>query len=127
MSRALVALAAALAVLPVAACGSSGGSSGSGDGGTLITVSSTADACTLSSTTAAAGPVTFTITNDGSEATEFYVYAQDGTTVVSELENIGPAITRDLSVDLEAGSYLTACKPGMTGDGIRAPFTVTAG
>jgi iron uptake system component EfeO len=125
MSRALVVLAAALAVLPAAGCGSSGGSSGSGDGGTPITVTSTSDACTLSSTTAVAGPVTFTVTNDGTEATEFYVYAQDGERIIAEVENIGPALSRDLTVVLEPGSYVTACKPGMIGDGIRTPFTAT--
>lgn len=94
-----------------------------GESGTVITVSSTADACELSATSAPIGAVTFEVTNDGSETTEFYLYASDGSTIVGEVEDIGPGLTRDLRADLEAGSYVTACKPGMTGDGIRGEFT----
>ena len=43
----------------------------------------------------------------------------------AEVENIGPGLTRDLVVDAPAGTYVTACKPGMIGEGIRADFTVT--
>ena len=46
--------------------------------------------------------------------------------VVGELENISPGLTRDFTVELsDAGTYQTACKPGMKGKGIRADFTVT--
>jgi iron uptake system component EfeO len=45
--------------------------------------------------------------------------------VVAEVENIGPGISRDMSADLAPGTYEVACKPGQTGDGIRAPLTVT--
>jgi iron uptake system component EfeO len=41
------------------------------------------------------------------------------------VENIGPGTMRDLSVDLGAGTYEVACKPGQTGDGIRQKITVT--
>ncbi len=117
----------AVAALALAACGSdaSTGSGGGSDTADAITVTSTADACTLSATSAAAGAVTFEITNDGSEATEFYVYGADGETVVAEVENIGPGITQDLTATLESGAYITACKPGMVGEGIRGPFTVS--
>ena len=90
-----------------------------------VAVSSTNDACTLSSAQAAAGAVTFAVTNDGDDVTEFYVFASDGATVVSELEDIGPGVTRELVVTLEAGDYVTACKPGMVGDGIQSAFVVT--
>lgn len=118
------ALAASALFLPavLAACSSDGGSS---ENVTAVAVSSTADACELSATSAPAGPVTFTVKNDGDETTEFYVYAEDGTTIVSEVENIGPGTSRDLKVDLEAGTYETACKPGEAGDGIRGAFTVS--
>ena len=86
---------------------------------------STDTACELANTSAPAGSVTFEVTNDGSDATEFYVYEADGTTIVGEVEGIGPGLTRDLVVTLERGSYVTACKPGERGDGIRAPFEVT--
>ena len=122
--RAGAALVAAPALfLPVlAACSSDGASS---EGATAIAVSSTADGCELSATTAPAGGVKFTVKNDGNEATEFYLYEEDGTTIVSEVENIGPGTSRDMSVDVKAGTYVTACKPGQTGDGIRGDFTVS--
>jgi iron uptake system component EfeO len=45
---------------------------------------------------------------------------------MGEVENIGPGLTRQLIVEVpDGGTYTTACKPGMVGDGIRAPFTVT--
>jgi iron uptake system component EfeO len=100
-----------------------GGASPSGP--TAISVSSTADACTLSTTEAPSGGVVFTVTNDGDDVPEFYLLASDGLRIVSEVENIGPGLTRDLVVTAKPGDYITACKPGMVGDGIRAPFTVT--
>ncbi|HZL06378.1 MAG TPA: hypothetical protein VFE45_13345 [Coriobacteriia bacterium] len=42
-----------------------------------------------------------------------------------ERENFGPGTTRDLAVTLDAGNYDVACKPKMTGDGIRTKITVT--
>ncbi len=111
-------------VLALSGCGSDTEGSGS-DAATTITVSSTDDACTLSATSAVAGPTTFSITNDGGQVTEFYLYGQDGESIVGEVENIGPGLSRDLAAVLEPGSYETACKPGMAGDGIRASFTVT--
>lgn len=92
--------------------------------GTTVTVESTADACTVSATQVPAGSVTFRVTNGDSAVTEFYVYASDGTTVVAEVEDIGPGVSRSLVADLASGTYLTACKPGASGDGIRAAFTV---
>jgi iron uptake system component EfeO len=45
---------------------------------------------------------------------------------MGEVENIGPGLTSQLIVEVpDGGTYTTACKPGMIGDGIRAPFTVT--
>ena len=43
---------------------------------------------------------------------------------ISEIENVGPGLTRELVVRVRPGSYVTACKPGMVGDGIRSAFTV---
>ena len=57
--------------------------------------------------------------------TEFYLLAEDGLRIVAEVENIGPSITRPLTVNVPPGDYVTACKPGMTGKGIRGDFTVT--
>ena len=70
-------------------------------------------------------PNTFVITNNGTKVTEFYVYGE-GERVMGEVENISPGLQRKLIVQLgEAGTYQTACKPGMVGDGIRGDFKVT--
>ena len=53
----------------------------------------------------------FTITNAGTKVTEFYVYAA-GDRVMGEVENIVPGLSRELIVELTAGTYETACKPG---------------
>jgi iron uptake system component EfeO len=90
-----------------------------------ISVESSSDACKLSATKAGSGTLTFKVKNTGSKVTEFYLYAEDGQRIVGEVENIGPGLTRDLVVTAAPGSYVTACKPGMEGEGIRAKFTVT--
>ena len=81
--------------------------------------------CELSATEGAIGTTTFAVTNNGTTATELYVYNKDGS-VLAEVENVSPGLKRELAVDLtEAGTYKLACKPGGVGDGIRADFTVT--
>lgn len=123
---------AALVALPLlAACtqnadtGSAGGSGDAADPRAL-TVDSSADSCTLSATEAPAGTLTFDVTNSGDQVTEFYLLGDDGLRIVAEVENIGPSISRALTVNAPAGTYVTACKPGMAGEGIRGEFTVTA-
>lgn len=97
------------------------------DESVTLTVESSADGCVVSAATTPAGATSFSITNTGDQVTEFYLLGADGLRIVGEAENIGPGLTRDLVVQLAEGSYFTACKPGMTGDGIgKAPFTVTA-
>ena len=98
--------------------------SDSGDART-VTVTSTDDGCEVSSAEAPSGTLTFEVRNDGSKVTEFYLLGEDGKRIVGEVENIGPGLSRELVVAAPAGSYVTACKPGMKGDGIRADFTVT--
>jgi iron uptake system component EfeO len=90
-----------------------------------LTVQSTDTECKLSAPGAPAGTLTFAVTNGGSKVTEFYLYGEDGKRIVGEVENIGPGITRELVLKVEPGNYITACKPGMAGDGIRAPFSVS--
>jgi iron uptake system component EfeO len=90
-----------------------------------VTVNASDDACELSSTEGTTGANTFVITNNGSKVTEFYVYGA-GERVMGEVENISPGLNRKLIVQLtQPGTYQTACKPGMVGDGIRGEFTVT--
>jgi iron uptake system component EfeO len=121
-SRAL--LVASLVVLASAgACvaNTPAGSSGAGS----IAVESTKTECLVARTEAPSGTVAFTVRNSGDEVTEFYLLAEDGLRVISEVENIGPGITRELVVRVRPGTYVTACKPGMVGDGIRGKLTVT--
>ena len=93
---------------------------------TALTVDSSQAACAVSSNEAPAGSIRFTVTNSGDQVTEFYLLAADGVRIVGEAENIGPGLSRDLVVQLDAGTYFTACKPGMTGDGAgKAEFTAT--
>ena len=90
-----------------------------------VTVTASDSACELSGTEGATGANTFVITNNGTKVTEFYVYGE-GERVMGEVENISPGLQRKLIVQLgEAGTYQTACKPGMVGDGIRGDFKVT--
>jgi iron uptake system component EfeO len=90
-----------------------------------LTVQATDTECNLSATSAPSGTLTFAVTNGGTKVTEFYLYGEDGKRIVGEVENIGPGITRELVLKIEPGNYLTACKPGMAGEGIRAPFAVS--
>jgi iron uptake system component EfeO len=90
-----------------------------------ITVQAADTACAVSTGQAPAGTLTFTVTNTGAKTTEFYLYGA-GDRIMGEVENIGPGLTRQLIVEVpDGGTYTTACKPGMVGDGIRNPFTVT--
>jgi iron uptake system component EfeO len=121
MRRALVvAGAAALMVGGLTACGKDAASPA---GTNQVAVAANDTACTLASTEVTAGVVTFAITNSGSKITEFYVF--QGDRALGEVENISPQTTRNLSVELAAGDYTGVCKPGMVGDGIKAPFKVT--
>ncbi|MFI7541718.1 iron uptake system protein EfeO [Actinoplanes sp. NPDC049599] len=89
-----------------------------------IAVKASDTACEVARTTVDAGTSVFTITNGGNKVTEFYVYAA-GDRVMGEVENIAPGLSRELHVELPAGTYETACKPGMSGKGIRAALTVS--
>jgi iron uptake system component EfeO len=120
--------ASVLAASPfLAACTENADGGGAADGGNprALTVESTDDACKVSAAEAPAGTLTFDVTNTGSQVTEFYLLGEDGLRIVSEVENIGPSLNREMTVNAPAGTYFTACKPGMKGEGIRADFTVT--
>ena len=93
---------------------------------TVVAVDSTADGCAVDTATVASGTVTFSVTNSGDRITEFYLLGEDGLSIVSEVENIAPGSSRDLTVVAQPGSYFTECKPGMIGAGVgTADFTVT--
>ena len=120
----LVAPAAAglLAVAGLAGCG--GGDDADATNGGPIAVKATDTVCEVGDTEIDAGQVTFKVTNTGSKVNEFYVYAA-GDRVMGEVENIAPGLSRELRVELTAGTYETACKPGMSGRGIRGALKVS--
>jgi iron uptake system component EfeO len=122
----LAVLAGAAVLVTLAACDGKSDTAG-GPAGGPIKVSASDTACEVSATTAGAGNLTFEITNKGTKVTEFYLYAE-GDRIMGEVENIAPGLNRRLIVEVaDAGKYQTACKPGMSGTGIRGDFTVTGG
>ncbi|MEO5535445.1 MAG: iron uptake system protein EfeO [Pseudolysinimonas sp.] len=97
-------------------------------GSTSVTlaVESSSDTCAVEAATVASGTVTFHVTNSGDRVTEFYLLGEDGLSIVSEVENIAPGTSRDLTLVAQPGTYFTECKPGMIGAGVgTAAFTVT--
>jgi iron uptake system component EfeO len=115
--------ATAISMSTIAGCGGDDAADAKGAANaTAITASDTA--CDVAKKQFPAGTTTFTVTNKGSKVTEVYVFAP-GDKIVTERENIGPGTSVDLTVQLNAGKYQIACKPGMVGDGIRADITVT--
>ncbi|HZB30396.1 MAG TPA: iron uptake system protein EfeO, partial [Streptosporangiaceae bacterium] len=119
--------AAAVLALTLAGCGGDAadeaGASGSGDTGP-IAITATDNSCEVAKKQLAAGTSNFKIANNGTKVTEVYVYAP-GDKIVTERENIGPGTSADLTVQLNAGKYQIACKPGMVGNGIRQDITVS--
>ena len=107
-----------LAAAGLAGCGSSHRSADA------VAVTATDSGCRAARTALPAGTTTFAVTNAGNQVTEFYVYGP-GDAVKGEAENIGPGVTRELTVELPAGNYQGACKPGLRGDGFRVAFTVS--
>ncbi|MEW2430226.1 iron uptake system protein EfeO [Micromonospora sp. NPDC047644] len=118
-----LAAAGVLATAGLAACSDSDKVDSAGSGGPIV-VKASDTACEVGSTDLGAGTATFKITNSGAKVTEFYVYA-DGDRVMGEVENIAPGLSRELHVELPAGTYQTACKPGMSGKGIRGALKVS--
>jgi iron uptake system component EfeO len=123
MPRTSAVVGLSVAALALAGCTSTAPADPASGG--PIAVAASDDACEVGATEAAAGTISFDITNSGSKVTEFYLYATGGR-IMGEVENIGPGLSRQLIVEVpDGGTYETACKPGMVGDGIRSPFTVT--
>jgi uncharacterized cupredoxin-like copper-binding protein len=92
--------------------------------GDSVAITATDSSCEVARTQLASGSTTFAVTNKGQDVTEVYVYGGDDK-IMGEVENIGPGTSRDVTVDLGAGSYDVACKPGQKGDGIRTEITVS--
>jgi uncharacterized cupredoxin-like copper-binding protein len=103
----------------------------------------------LGSSSGDAGDVTFNITNDGPSAHEFVVFKTDlapdalptvddengipivdeegeGIELVDEAEDIAPDSSTDLTVSLDAGSYVIICNiPGHYEQGMHTSFTTS--
>lgn len=129
MRTSITLVAAGLALAALSACSSepqqAGTAASSGPAkDSKIAVAANDTECKVAVNEVNAGTSTFAITNAGSKVTEFYVYAP-GDRVMGEVENIVPGLTRDVIVELPAGTYEAACKPGMIGKGIRNPLTVS--
>ncbi|CAM3405021.1 iron uptake system protein EfeO [Nocardioides dubius] len=118
----------AVVALPLTACGteSTDVSSGSDGDARIMSVTAGDDSCEVSKAEAPAGTLRFNVHNAGDKVNEFYLVGEDGLQIVAEVENIGPGANSQLVVNAPAGSYFTACKPGMVGTSIRADFEVTA-
>lgn len=117
MHRTIIGAALAAVAVVTTAC------SGPPEDGRSISVSADDTSCTLSSPNGEAGRLTFEVDNKGGKVTEFYLYAE-GDRVLGEVENIKAGTSKTLNVEVVAGKYTAACKPGMSGGGVRTPFTV---
>jgi high-affinity iron transporter len=119
---------AVLAGIGLSACSSPASvtsATGSGEAPARVVVTATDTACTPSSARLTAGTVTLRLKNIGSRVNELYVLRADGS-IAGERENVGPGTSAELTVDMPAGSYTLQCKPGMSGDGIKAAVTARA-
>jgi len=95
-------------------------------GDAALSVDITDDTCVVSESTTAAGNVTFSITNNGTDVNEFEILADDKLRIVGEKENVTPGQTVSYVAQLGPGTYFTACKFQLIGapTGL-AEFTVT--
>jgi uncharacterized cupredoxin-like copper-binding protein len=120
-----------LVVLVIAGCGGGGGSQAPSQGGTTSTVDVTLQewAVVPTTATAAAGDVTFDVTNTGPEDVHEFVILQtdlapdalptddtgavseegEGIVVVDEIEDIAVGANQSLTAALAAGKYVLIC------------------
>jgi iron uptake system component EfeO len=123
-TRVLALIAVAALGTALTACGDDKAGSEPAAGIEKIAVKAGDTTCEVATTSLAAGTHIFEVTNSGAKVTEFYVYTPDNR-VVGEVENITPGLSRELRVELPAGTYQATCKPGMVGNGIRTALTVS--
>lgn len=130
MPRTARALRLAVAALVLAACGagstpSSSAATGAGAttaaAATSVAITLTAAGCALPTSTIAAGPVTFKVTNAGADAVSEFEVLQ-GDTIMGEKENLADGLSGSFSLSLRPGTYTAYC-PGATTE--KTPFTVT--
>lgn len=136
-------------VLATLALGLAGCPQDGGVGGTVVDVSLAEYRVTPDTGSAPSGAITFRVSNEGAVVHEFLVVRTDlapdalpaeangaydenaaGTVVRGELGSINPGQTRNLTLNLEAGSYVLLCNMVNQGFahyslGMRTAFTVT--
>jgi uncharacterized cupredoxin-like copper-binding protein len=147
MLRASRYVAPLIATLLLAAC--SGTTSPSAAAGTTVEVTLQEFSVLLDSATAPAGSITFTVTNTGPEDVHEFVIVKtdldpgdlpvdeegavtedaEGMEVINEIEDIAVDATQELTVTLDAGSYVLICNIVEDGEvhyaqGMRTAFTV---
>jgi uncharacterized cupredoxin-like copper-binding protein len=142
---------ALLLTIGLAGCSSSTPASSPSGGSTTVNVTLSEWAILLDQSSAPAGNVTFAVTNDGPDEVHEFVIIKtdlaanalptddtgavieeaDGLTPVDEVEDMATGATEDLTVNLEAGSYVMICNIYTTDThqahyamGMRAAFTV---
>lgn len=91
-----------------------------------IGVKQDAKTCELTQTEFPAGVATFAIENIGDTTAEFYVLKKNDDGIITEVENIGAGLTRELTVELAEGIYVYSCEQMDGGEPIRGDLTVTA-
>ncbi|MFF3325903.1 iron uptake system protein EfeO [Streptomyces sp. NPDC002889] len=121
--RLSVVTAAATVAALTAVTGCADKSDAKGDNGAIEVVAKD-DACEVSKKEFPAGHIQLDIENKGAKVTEVYILFPDDR-IVTELENIGPGLKRELTAEVKPGDYEIACKPGMKGDGIRQKVKAT--
>ncbi|MFD0144291.1 MULTISPECIES: iron uptake system protein EfeO [unclassified Streptomyces] len=119
----VTAAATVAALTAVTGCAEKSDAKG-GDGAVQVVAKD--DSCEVSAKEFPAGHVKLAVENRGTKVTEVYVLYPDDR-IVTERENIGPGTKATITAEVKAGEYEIACKPGMTGDGIRQKVTVTGG
>jgi iron uptake system component EfeO len=90
-------------------------------GATKVAIEMTADGCTASPSSVAAGSVTFEVTNRNATKVTEAELMKDGR-VVAEKENIAPGQSRTFSLKLDPGRYQIYCPNAKTE---KTDFTVT--
>lgn len=142
VGRTVCGLVGLMLILGLTACGD--------DGGGSVDVSLQEWSVNPDPTSVSSGEITINVDNTGEEVHEFVIISTDldpgslptvddgsvsedgeGMEVVDEIEDIDPGTTSDLTVDLEAGSYVFLCNIYEEADseshyqmGMRTAFTV---
>lgn len=135
LHRLVIVSAAAALALTAGSCGGGGG----------IGVTLADFTITLDESSAAAGDLTFDVSNDAEQTHEFVIFKTDlaedqlptdedgnvdetgeGVELIDEIEDIEAGANESLTANLAAGSYVFICNlPGHYGQGMHTSFTAS--